>query len=292
MKSLTIQSNQKNKGVRMKVVSFVNMKGGVAKTTLAVNVAVALARRADKKVLLIDIDPQFNATQCLVNGEKYIEERNKGLHTTLNIFEDAPPNFVSLPNGSKKPEKLELKDISPLEIEKGLDLMPGSLELYRLDMGVGQGKEQRLKRYLAAIEASKKYDYVIIDTPPTPSVWMFSALLASDYYLIPLKPEPLSWTGIDLLQGVINQCSENFAHPLKCAGIVLTMAEETTIVYKSTLVFLEKGAWKGKRFKASLPKRTKIANMQAYQRKILDSDDATAKSAIINIANEFISKVI
>lgn len=72
----------------MKTVSFVNMKGGVAKTTLSVNLADALNRRADARVLLVDLDPQFNATQCLFTGEEYVERRACGGDTIVNIYDD------------------------------------------------------------------------------------------------------------------------------------------------------------------------------------------------------------
>lgn len=79
----------------MKKIAMVNMKGGVAKTTLAVNLAHALWKREDKRVLLIDLDPQFNATQCLLSGDEYVEARKKGRHTILNIFDDAPTTSIS-----------------------------------------------------------------------------------------------------------------------------------------------------------------------------------------------------
>lgn len=170
-------------------------------------------------------------------------------------------------------------------------LSPGDLELYRLDMAAGLGREQRLKRYLTAIGAEEKYDFVIIDTPPTPSAWMMSSLLASDFYLVPLKPEPLSTTGIDLLRGVIQRCSDNYAHPLECLGVVLTVAEENTITYRDAVSFLDgNSVWAGKRFSHALPKRTLIARSQRDQRLILDLDDSAAKTALVSITRELIER--
>jgi chromosome partitioning protein len=190
------------------------MKGGVAKTTLATNLADVLVRE-DCNILLVDLDPQFNATQCLVSGEEYVVGISKGQSTIVAIFDDAPPAIVSAVNPNRSQAKTELKDIKPWNIKRGFDLVPGDLELYRLEMGGGHGREQRLKRYLEAINAKDIYDFVIIDTPPTPSHWMMAALLASDGYLVPVKPEPLSRTG-DLLRGVVERCSQNFGHPIEC----------------------------------------------------------------------------
>jgi chromosome partitioning protein len=149
----------------MSVISIVNMKGGVAKTTLATNLVDVLVRREDCKILLVDLDPQFNATQCLISGEDYVKRREEGGATIINIFDDAPPPIVSTVTPAKPSSQTELKDIKPWTIKPGFDLIPGDLELYRLEMGGGQGREQRLKRYLEAIGAANTYDFVIIDTP-------------------------------------------------------------------------------------------------------------------------------
>jgi chromosome partitioning protein len=119
-------------------------------------------------VLLVDLDPQFNATQCLISGEDYVKRRASGGATIVNIFDDAPPPIVSAVTPTRPASKTTLADIKPWHIKEGFDLIPGDLELYRLEMGAGQGREQRLKRYLEAIKATENYDFVIIDTPPHP----------------------------------------------------------------------------------------------------------------------------
>jgi chromosome partitioning protein len=266
------------------------MKGGVAKTTLATNLADALVRREQCKVLLIDLDPQFNATQCLISPEKYVKARAAGDPTIVNVFDDTPaPVSAVAPAAVHVP--MALKDIKPWNIKKGFDLIPGDLELYRLEMGGGQGREQRLKRYLEAIDADENYDFVIIDTPPTPSHWMMAALLASNGYIVPVKPEPLSRTGIDLLRGVVDRFSQNFGHPIDCLGVVLTIVETNTVVYREAVQFLDSNPmWKGKRYSSNLPKRTGLARAQGRQTLILDLDDSDLKLGIAGIAKEFMGK--
>ncbi len=275
----------------MAVVSVVNMKGGVAKTTIAVNLCYALASRYDKRVLLVDLDPQFNATQCVLSGESYVERRGNGEKTVFSIFDDSPPPDVCMTEHAKVKEAIPFVEIHPWVTDKGFDIVPGDLELFRLDMGAGHGREYRLKRYLEFIEATEKYDFVIIDTPPTPSAWMMSALLASDSFMVPVKPEPLSRTGIDLLLGVINRCSSNYSHKLKCLGVVLTIVEEATIVFRDAVAFLDSSSvWKGKRFGGFLPKRTEIAREQGAQRMILELDDPDAKTHLLRIADDFLRR--
>jgi chromosome partitioning protein len=279
-------------GSVMKVISFVNMKGGVGKTTLAVNVADALNRRADKRVLLVDIDPQFNATQCLFSGEAYVATRQKGGHTIINIYDDTGQARVSPIKGILPSSQLNLEDVKPWSVRPGLDIIPGDLELYRLDGSSGQGREQRLKRFLKKSNAAATYDYVIIDTPPTPSSWMMSALLASDYYVIPVKAEPLSRIGIDLLRGVVGRCTENFGHDIECLGVILTLTDRRTTNYADTVAWLDaNGLWKDRRFSASLPQRTAVARDQGRQSLILDSSAADTKSALSQIMNELLKRL-
>lgn len=276
----------------MKVISFVNMKGGVAKTTMAINVADCLSRRHDLKTLVIDIDPQFNATQCVIAGEKYKAHIEGEGHTVVDIFDDSPRPKVGTVSGAEDSEPLPIENIEPLRVKDNFDIIPGALELYRLEMVGGQGRENRLKIYINHLRENSKYDVVIIDTPPTPSAWMSSALIASDFYLVPVKPEPLSATGIDLLRSVIATVTKNYALQLSCAGVVLTLAEENTMVFSSAKKFIDTNEyWKGKRFEQYMLKRTKIAREQGNQKLILDTDDQVIKLALTKITIELMNRI-
>lgn len=276
----------------MHTISFVNMKGGVGKTTLAVNVADALNRRHEKRVLLVDLDPQFNATQCLYPGEDYVAQRQLGGHTIVDVFNDAPAPSVSAVKGPVSKPAVKLEDIKPWSFRSGFDIIPGDLEIYRVDMGSGQGKELRLKRYLEKVSKKDLYDFVIIDTPPTPSHYMMSALLASHFYLVPVKPEPLSRVGIDLLRGVIGRCSENHGHPIECIGVVVTLADLRTRVYFDALDFLDTNpVWRDKRYKAVLPHRTVVAREQGNQTLLLDVGESDSMLALTQITNELLRRL-
>lgn len=276
----------------MEVVSFVNMKGGVGKTTLAVNVADALNRRHDLRVLLIDLDPQFNATQCIYSGEDYVERRAAGGHTIVSVFNEIPSTAVNPVKGDTAKPATSLDNVKPWTFRPGFDLIPGDLEIYRVDMGSGQGKELRLKRYIEKLAKKDLYDIVIIDTPPTPSHYMMAALLASKYYLVPVKPEPLSRVGIDLLRGVIDRTSENHGHDIECIGVVVTLADVRTKVYREGLSFLDNNAlWKNKRYKGVLPHRTAVAREQGNQSLILDIGESDSMLALTTITNELVARL-
>lgn len=275
----------------MKVISLINMKGGVGKTTLSTNICHCLSKRNDKKVLLIDIDPQFNATQCLFTGEEYIQHLTENKDTIISVFEERR-NIASSVDGLSERKSKELKDISPVCVNNNFYILPGHLELYRIEMAAGTGKENRLKRYIQEIATKINFDFIIIDTPPTPSIWMTSALIASDYYSIPVKPDPISYTGIDLLKTIVDDKKEAFDLKIKCIGLVFTMVErEDSIVYKGALSKIKSGEWKNYKYRKYLPKRTDVAKYQLNKSFILDREDSSLNAALVGIVDELIERI-
>lgn len=276
----------------MKVTSFVNMKGGVGKTTLSVNMADFLTKRHSKKVLLIDVDPQFNATQCLLNDKDYIEYIKQNGTTIIDIFNYKKAASVSVVNGTTEKEPVPYSNIRPYTTNRGFDLIPSQLDLFRFEMAPGQGTENRLKNYLNHIRENGEYDICIIDCPPTPSVWMTSALIASDYYLIPSKPDPISMTGLDLLEGIIKERKENYGCACKCAGLVLTIVEQNTSVFKNAVNYFSKSEkWKSYLYKSVVLKRTNIARGQLEGTFIFDIDDSELSRNFSGIAQEFLKRM-
>lgn len=272
----------------MKVISLINMKGGVGKTTLAVNVADCLTRQHGASVLMLDVDPQFNGTQCLMTPDEYVAHRGAGKDTMLDLF-DRKRVKASTVQGSTEVKPKTLNEIELVEARENLHLLPGSLDLYRLEMAPGEGRENRIKAYLSAIADDADYDYVIIDTPPTPSVWMTSALIASDYYLIPVRPDPLSLTGLDLLKSVVEDRKENYGLSVRCAGVVLTMTRQGTQVLSDARAYLSGDTyWKDKVFTTDVPQRVKFAKQQLENIFMLDSDAPDMKTAIISVTNELV----
>lgn len=273
----------------MKVISLINMKGGVGKTTLSVNIADSLARRFNKKVLLVDIDPQFNATQCLFTPEQYMEHLKAKKETITDLFDKETKINISVVNGAKESPVKVLADIEPVKVKENLWCLPGNLELYRLEIAPGEGRENRLKKYLQSNKDS--FDYVIIDTPPTPSLWMTSALIASDFYLIPVKADPISLTGIDLLNNIVSEKKDDLDLSIKCIGLVLTITEKGTKVYNSAKSSIDENErWSNLIYNRELPKRTQVAGNQ-LKNFILDLDDSTIKTALSGIVDEMLTRI-
>ena len=275
----------------MRKISFINMKGGVGKTTLSTNVAHCLATRENAKVLVVDIDPQFNATQCFFSGDDYVNYLGKGGKTILDLFQPNSIN-VSTVDGATDGKQLAYSDIAPFKKTDNLYILPGNLNLYQIEISAGSGKENRLKKYLDEMDKVYHFDYVIIDTPPTPSIWMVSALLASNYYVIPVKPDPLSYTGIDLLQNIITQKKSDLDLSIKCMGVVLTMVEENTVVYrKCKEVIGGNQKLKSLLYEKYLPKRTDIPKFQLNQQFILNQTRNDIKLSLAGIVQELITKI-
>lgn len=276
----------------MKVISVLNMKGGVGKTTFSVNLAHGLSKAHNKKVALVDLDPQFNATQMLMSGEQYIAHQKQGKDTVLSLFERQSAVAPGIVAGDHKTEPKPFEDIN-LVGRSGVYFLPGNIELYRIEMSAGQGVEFGLKHFVEKNLKKLGFDIVVIDTPPTPSVWMTSALLASNYYIVPVKPEPLSMVGVDLLRNVIKAKEQAYDISVSCLGMVFSLVERS-----DSKNFLESKQWAEKSpywskyvYKNYLSKRSKYASSQTQTPFILDTKIANFPAQLKAITEEFIERL-
>ena len=192
------------------VISTVNMKGGVGKTTLTVNLATCLAKFQQKRVLVLDLDAQISATLSLMSPHEFAQLRRK--KRTLSYLLEA----IIKPNPYNK---LTIDDIivpSVCEI-KGLDLLPGDIELYdeyvvsetlhhqailQEDLGFDHAWNNLERILIQKIidPIQDRYDYIIMDCAPGYNLLTRSGLCSSHFYLLPARPEPLSIVGIQLLE--------------------------------------------------------------------------------------------
>lgn len=210
-----------------KVTSIINMKGGVGKTTITINLAYYLAYKLNMKVLIIDFDPQANASSAYLTYDEYeqlLDERK----VISEIFTDI--DKIIGPISKRNPKLLKLDDLITRirENEKGgkIDLIASELELSKVLERTGGGAiEERLDLMLS--DKKEKYDYVLIDCSPTYSVLTNNSLRVSDYVLIPVKPDPFSARGIPLLIKKIRQHnSVNKSKKVEVLGIVFNMIKE------------------------------------------------------------------
>ena len=213
----------------MQVISFMNMKGGVGKTTLAVNIAYGLAVFYGKKVLIVDADPQFNATQYLVEDDfylNYLADPKRGtIHDIFSARKSAPIStlrpIARVPErGRTDTKNCILPIFAPRGVTGRLDMIPSTLALIEIEMSL-RGTEKKLKNFIE--RKATNYDYVIIDCPPTISIFTQAAILASNKYLVPIKPDPLSVVGLPLLERWLEDFTEDNAITLSRVGMVFTM---------------------------------------------------------------------
>lgn len=204
-----------------KVISFINMKGGVGKTTLCIGIGEFLAHYKSKKILFIDLDPQFNTTQSLMNyydlEERYMDEFSKNNNTICKIFES--PTQVSV-----QPKLPSLSEVL-VRLDDYIDIIPGSINLIFEDKNRSSSINRRVKKFINDNSLKQKYDFIFIDCPATISLYTDAALIASDYYVVPNKVDRYSILGIKLLDQVIRRLSFDEELDIKPLGIIYTMLD-------------------------------------------------------------------
>lgn len=212
------------------VVSVLNMKGGVGKTNITLNLAYSLAKFKNCRVLVIDFDPQANASSALMTYTDYEQHRDTK-KVISDIFSDL--EMIVGPVTKKNINLISLKDMicRARAFDGGgfIDLVPSELELSNvLERAGGRSIEERLQLILK--DKKDKYNFVLVDCGPTYSVLTNNALRASDFVLIPVKPDPFSSRGIPMLMSKIeahNRASKE-EDKVKILGIVFSMVKDRT----------------------------------------------------------------
>lgn len=203
-----------------KTVALINMKGGVGKSTLAVNLGWELA--ADKawykNVLLIDLDPQFNASQYMLGVNAYrTRVVDAGAPTVWHIFEQHTLTPAGQPSEVNPAEAILNRAVYRPRFNR-LDLLASRLEL-AWSLRQPAQKEGLLARFLRPL--ADRYELIIIDCAPTESVLTTAAYLTADYVLIPVKPEYLSTIGLPLLQRSLTEFRRQYdSKPIEVLGLV------------------------------------------------------------------------
>jgi len=226
-------------------VSLINMKGGVGKSTLTVNLAwhFACYRGWHKKVLVVDLDPQFNASQYLLGVREYENILKSKKPTIWDVFEQGtktPTGSLALPN-SRAP----IHNYYDFSGGGYIHLIPSRLELACSLKNPGN-KERRLSRLIKDVEHD--YDLILIDCAPTESVLTTAAYLASEWLLVPVKPEYLSTIGLPLLVNSMNDFKSDYGETkLELAGVVFNAASEylpeEALAKKTVREIAKKNGW-------------------------------------------------
>jgi chromosome partitioning protein len=250
-----------------KIIAVANQKGGVGKTTTSINFAAALARRK-KKILLIDSDPQGNASSGIGVNMKKIK-----IHLYHAYSGEYPAQSVKFCSNVKN-----------------LDIIPSNIDLVaaEIEMISVYNREERLKQLLDKL--TEHYDYIIIDCPPSLGLLTVNALTAAHSVLIPMQCEYFAMEGLAQLVNTIRSVKKAYNRTLYIEGLVLTMfdkrnrlthqvANEINIHFKDQL------------FKTVIPRNVRLSESPSHGQTIFDYDNQSSGAvAYMNLAKEFLHK--
>ena len=290
------------------VISTVNMKGGVGKTTLTVNLATCLAKYYRKKVLVLDLDSQISATLSLMSPHEFARIRRTG--RTLSYLLDT----VIRPNSKKK---FKIEDIicpSICEIP-GLELLPGDIQLYdeyivseTLHKLASSGEKTDFDRVWNDFERAliktilepvmNDYDFIIMDCAPGYNLLTRSGIAASHFYLLPARPEPLSLVGIQLLERRIAKLKESHQAiaplNLNLLGIVFILSGGGLLgrYYNQVMKRVKDDFTSNQLFENSIPMDVNVAKaVDMFMPVVMAMPNSSGSKAFVKLTEEFLNKL-
>jgi chromosome partitioning protein len=279
-----------------KVISFINLKGGVGKTTLTVNIASILARVHNKRVLVIDLDPQTNATVSLISQTEWQQINDIGKQTLFHLFSDKL-------NGTNDFD-INRAIITSVSGISNLDLIPSSLNLVEIQDRITDINSKAFVSHIDVLKSElsvvvSNYDYVLIDCPPNLGAITLNGIIMSDYYIIPTTPDILSKIGISLItnridsfQRIRRDCT------IQLAGIIFTKVDDRTNLHASTKFEMRDTTYplSGFVFDNEVPQRISIAEAPIDNMPHIASATAKAKqdwratqNLLREVVNEFLT---
>ena len=250
------------------VVALANQKGGVGKTTTAINFSACLAEKR-KKVLLVDLDPQANATSGL--------GLEKGFGAS--IF----PALLGEAEGASLIKETGVKH---------LDIIPSELDLAGAEIAIARRDDylHRLKEAMDPIIQSNTYDFIILDCPPSLGILFMNALNIADEVIIPLQCEYLALEGLSVMVDIVNQISEAGNPKLHISGILMTMYNPSTNLSQQVVQEVVKH-FGDRVFETLIPRNVRLSEAPSYGKSIIDYDKyCVGAAAYRNLAKEFIKR--
>jgi chromosome partitioning protein len=253
----------------MKIIAIANQKGGVGKTTTAVNLGHALAEK-DQSILIVDLDPQGNATSAL--GMQELESEN--LYEALLGDESI------------------VDKILPTRIER-LFLVPANLDLAGVEVEIARMSDHltRLSKTLSILRDDQTFDFILLDCPPSLGILMTNALAAADELLTPIQCEYFALEGLVKIVRVVEQVRGSGANDqLEIGGIVMTMFDSRTNLSGQVVADVREH-FAGKVYRTVVPRTVRLSEAPSFGKTILEYDSGgTGAYAYRALAREFLKR--
>jgi chromosome partitioning protein len=263
------------------ILSCVNLKGGVGKTAIAVQFA-RYSASLGFKTLLVDLDPQTNATFSCIDIDQW-EEHAKNNGSVADLL--GVRRHTSAEGTTRDAKSVIVKGIA-----KNLDLVPSHLDLFTIDLDMASqtAREKKLKRALSPV--LDKYKVVVCDCPPNLTIPTQNALAMSTHYVVPISPDYLSGIGVGLLLNRVNEMSDAMETTLEHVGIVISRVGRPAIHRDQTVNSLR--AQFGKLvLNQTISERVKVSESAAQKKSIYAMGDATAAQEFTAVSKELITRM-
>ena len=292
------------------VISTVNMKGGVGKTTLTVNLATCLAKNHQKRVLVVDLDSQISATLSLMPPQEFSKVRRTRRTLSYLIDKIVRPNIR---------RKYDTPDLIYSQIcgVSGLELLAGDIELYdeylvskKLHEEAISNSEKDFNQAWDNFESSlirriiqpviDDYDFIIMDCAPGYNLLTRSGIAASDFYLLPARPEPLSLVGVQLLEKRVARLKANDKseseqlQKLRLLGIVFILSSGGLFgrYYKQVIQRIEQDFTPDQIFQQQIPMDVNVAKaVDTFTPAVLATPNSSGSKAFSQLTEELLNKI-
>lgn len=264
-----------------KIVSCVNLKGGVGKTAIAVNFA-AYCGRQGLHTLLVDLDPQTNATfSCIELDDWKAHARENGTVADL---------LGARQHTSAEGRKKTAKNVVIRNVFAKVDLIPSHLDLFTVDLDLASTTARELKLRRALREIKKNYDIIVCDCPPNLTIPTQNALALSTHYVVPISPDYLSGIGVGILIGRVQEFADDLDHEIENVGIIISRVGRPAYHREDTVTSLQE-QFGDLVIEPFIHERVKVSEAAARKTPVFDMGDAQAAEEFGGVCEELLDRL-